>query len=153
MQKVLLACALSVCGLAIEPTIHSLPSIAHQQHQMTASDSSSISVMIHLDPDDSPHAGHPSETWFMLMQPNGSIISPANCDCWVRVYDFQGETVFHHLPLSSMTVDGQEVVSTSITFPAPGAYTVVLGGESNDASFAPFEIMFPVTAVTPPETN
>lgn len=153
MQRVFLACTLAVCGLSIEPSLHSLPLIAHQQHQTTTSDSSTINVMIHLDPDDTPHAGHPSETWFMLMQPDGSIIPPADCDCRARVYDSEGETVFHHLPLSSTMVNGQEAISTNITFPSPGAYTIVLSGESNNASFEPFEINFPVTAILPPTVD
>jgi hypothetical protein len=156
MQKVVFACALAVCGLAIEPAFYSFPSIAHQQHQLpttNSSDPNALSVMIHLDPDDTPHAGHPSETWFMLMRADGRVISPADCNCWARVYDFQGETVFHHLSLSNEWIDGQAVFSTSITFPSPGAYTVVFGGESNNASFEPFEMTFPVTAVMPPVRN
>ncbi|WP_416673290.1 hypothetical protein [Egbenema bharatensis] len=153
MQKILLAGTLAVCGLTIEPALHSSSLIAHQQHQAVPSDSSGISVMIHLDPDDTPHAGHASETWFMLMQSDGSVISPSDCDCGARVYDTQGEMVFHHLPLSSTWVNGYEAIGTSITFPTPGAYTVVLSGESVNNSFEPFEIEFPVTAVVPPTSD
>jgi hypothetical protein len=153
MQKVLLACMLAACGLAIEPTLHSSSLTAHQQHQSVSSDSSAVTVMIHLEPDDTPHAGHPSETWFMLMQPNGSVIPPVDCDCGAKVYDAQGEMVFHHLPFSTTWVNGYEAIGTRITFPAPGSYTIVLSGESTNASFEPFEITFPVTAVTPPASD
>jgi hypothetical protein len=153
MPKVLLACTLAVCGLTIEPMLHSSSLIAHQQHEAATSASSTISVMIHLDPDDTPHAGHPSATWFMLMQPDGSVIPPSDCNCGARVYDAEGEMVFHHLPFSSTWVNGYEAIGTSITFPTPGAYTIVLSGESTNASFEPFEIEFPVTAVVPPTSD
>ncbi|NEQ28822.1 MAG: hypothetical protein F6K28_59700 [Microcoleus sp. SIO2G3] len=138
---------LTLSALAIAPFI--LPAIAHQaQHQATSSTEGGMEVMIHLDPNDSPVAGSSSETWFVLTAPSGDNVPLANCNCEAMVYDANEQMVVHNLPLGATMVDDKEAIGTAITFPAPGSYTVVLSGQSQDGSFEPFEIRFPVTAVT-----
>jgi hypothetical protein len=146
MHKMIAFFISSICSISIAPMIIALPLIAHQnQTPMT----DEVGAMIHVDPDDMPHVGKPSLTWFMLSQNNGEMIAPENCDCRVMVYDAENEAIAHHLPLSVTTVEEQPVLSTMITFPSPGVYTVVLSGESENDSFEAFELRFPITAVNP----
>lgn len=145
MHRKLVALTAIICGFAIAPSINIAPLHAHQQQ----TNANSVGAMIHLEPDDSPHAGKPSTTWFMLTRPNKDIIAPSKCNCRVVVYNAQKQRIFHHLPLSTMPVEGHqkghEAIRTTITFPKPGSYTVLLSGESKDGSFNPFKLTFPVT--------
>lgn len=136
---------LTLSALAIAPFV--VPAIAHQaQHQSTAAGDGEMEAMIHLDPSDSPAAGSPSETWFVL-KANNMPVPLANCNCEVMIYDSRNQMIMHGLPLSETMIDGQAAIATEITFPLPGAYTVVLSGQAQDGSFEPFEIRFPVTSV------
>ena len=134
----------TVCSSAIIPLAFALPLIAHQEKT-----GSSVGAMIHLDPNDSPYAGKPTTTWFMLTRRGGTMISPSTCNCRVAVYDSRQQSIAPHLPLSTMSLEGHQkghkAVRTTITFPKPGAYTVVLAGQAKDKSFEPFELKFPVT--------
>jgi hypothetical protein len=134
-------------GLAFStPFLTASPLSAHQSRTVPASD---VSVMIHLNPDDSPYAGKSTETWFMLMRPDGKMIAPTTCNCQVKVYNWRKTAIASNLPLATMQAPGHEaghkVYRTAITFPKSGAYTVVLSGKAKDNSFKPFEIKFPVT--------
>ncbi|MBW4693657.1 MAG: hypothetical protein KME27_18080 [Lyngbya sp. HA4199-MV5] len=134
----------TVCGSAIIPLTFALPLIAHQEKA-----GESVGVMIHLDPDDSPYAGKPTLTWFMLTRPGGSMVAPTTCNCRVAVYNARNQAIARNLPLSTMALEGHQkghrAIRTTITFPQSGAYTVVLTGQANDQSFAPFETKFLVT--------
>ncbi|NJP12035.1 MAG: hypothetical protein HC866_23290 [Leptolyngbyaceae cyanobacterium RU_5_1] len=144
MHKILPIFVSTVCGFSIAPLIIVPPLIAHQQQN-----AANVEVMIHLDPDDSPFAGKPTLTWFMLMRNNGDMIAPANCNCRVTAYDSGNKAIAHHLPLSTIQLEGHKKghqgIRTTITFPKPGSYTVVLSGQARDNSFNPFELKFPVT--------
>jgi hypothetical protein len=120
------------------------PSIAHQQMNATES----VSAMVHLEPNDTPQAGTPSLTWVMLMNPDGSEIAPSACACRLAIYDANDRRIAHHIALEEMPVDGQMMLATSLTFPEPGTYTLLLTAEPKDASFEAFELKLPVT-VTP----
>lgn len=144
MPKVTLMPISIVGGLAIALMINILPLDAHQQKPAPKG----VEVMLHLDPDDSPYAQKPSETWFMLMQKNGDMISPANCNCRIAAYNSRNQAIAHHLPLSPMKLEGHkqghEASRTMITFPTAGAYTIVVSGRAKDKSFDPFELKFPI---------
>lgn len=105
--------------------------------------------MIHLDPNDSPRAKKASKTWFMLMRPGDKGIPPETCACQVTVYNARNQVVARNLPLSTTAVEGHKkdhrAISTTITFPKPGAYTVVLAGKAKNNSFETFQLKFPVT--------
>lgn len=134
-----------VCGFSL-PMLAAPQSIAHQQHQATSGD---MAAMIHVNPSDTPRVGADSQTWFTLTQPNGQPASLANYDCHVTVRNAQNQAIVSHLPLAIVPMDGQEALGTTINFPAPGSYTVVLSVTAKDNSSAPFEIAFPITAVSP----
>lgn len=144
MHKILPVFGLTVCGL----TIASMVASTSSAHQKLVS-SGDIAVMAHFDPNDLPYARKSSDTWFMLMRRGGEMISPANCDCRVSVYDSRNRAIAEQLPLSTKPIEGHqkghELIRTAITFPMAGAYTVVLSGQSRDKSFAPFELKVPVT--------
>ena len=144
MHRILPFFIWTVCSSAIIPLAFALPLIAHQERMGT-----SVGAMIHLDPNDSPYAKKPTLTWFMLTRRGGSMISPSDCNCHVAVYNARNQSIAHDLPLSTMSMEGHQkghqAIRTTITFPKPGAYTVVLSGQSKDRSFEPFELKFPVT--------
>ena len=150
MRKLLPICMASVLGVAFVPLVSPLPLNAHQNKTT----SNGIKAMVHLEPNDSPYAGKPTMTWFMLTQPSGAMVSPATCDCQIAAYGADepaSKTTWKtdRLPLSTMKLAGHEkghqAIRTDITFPKPGAYVVVLSGKAKDGSFSPFELKFPVT--------
>lgn len=87
----------AVCGSAIIPLAFALPLTAHQEKIGT-----SIGAMIHLDPDDSPYAGKPTLTWFMLSRPGGSMVAPTTCNCRAAVYNARNQAIAQNLPLSTL---------------------------------------------------
>lgn len=148
MYRILPTFISAVCGISLVPIFDILPLVAHQ-HQVNSV--GAIGATIHLDPNDTPHAGHPSETWFMLTHQDGSPISLERCMCQVNVYNDQSVAIAQLLPLSDRRIAGQPAIETEILFPEPGSYTVVLRGTAEDGSFDPFELRFPVVAIAPPQ--
>ena len=144
MYKFFPVFGLAAFGLMVGSMFGS-PSSAHQK-MFTAGN---VGAMIHLDPNDSPYPGKPTKTWIMLMQRDGNMIAPSSCNCSIAAYDARHQAIAHHLPLTTIAVEGHQkghqALATTITFSKPGAYTVVLTGQATDKSFAPFELKFPVT--------
>ena len=99
---------------------------------------------MHLKPQDMPRAKQASPTWFMLTQRGGSLIPAENCACQVAVYNSDHQAIAQNSPLTTTLVETHQAIATTITFPTPGTYTVVLSGQSKDESFQPFELTFPV---------
>ncbi|NJR37546.1 MAG: hypothetical protein HC781_00295 [Leptolyngbyaceae cyanobacterium CSU_1_4] len=134
--------SLFVAGLLAPASllVSSLNAIAHQ-HMMVGT----VQATVHLEPDDSPYAKIPSLTWFHLSHPQGETIPLANCNCNLVVYDSRNQPIAYP-QLSEADVEGHErPISTSITFPTPGLYQLVLTGEPKGDSFQPFELTVPVT--------
>ncbi len=150
MLKSLSLVAFASFGVAIAPIFTTPPLDGHQPQAI-----GKLEVMVHLNPNGSPYAGKPSKTWFMLMQRNDNVISSIHCDCNVAVYNVYNQAIADHLPLSVTPVAGHhqahQVIRTTITFPHPGTYTVVLSGHSTNGSFTSFVLRFPVK-VRPPQT-
>ena len=92
-----------VCSSAIIPLAFALPLIAHQEKT-----SASVGATIHLEPNDSPYARKPTLTWFMLTRRGGAMLSPSTCNCRVAVYDSRQQAIAHHLPLSTMAMEGHK---------------------------------------------
>jgi len=143
MPKTLLVFGWVACSF-LAVSLFDTASIAHQTVK-----TSDVEAMIHLDPNDQPYAGKSTLTWAMLTRRGGEMISPAKCNCRMVAYDSQNRAIARNLPLSSMQMEGHkqghEAIRTTIKFPKPGAYTVVLTGQAKDKSFAPFEFKVPVT--------
>lgn len=145
MHRILPIFVWTVCGFAIAPSIFNSPLTAHQEKTVPRN----LTAMIHLEPNDSPYAKKPTMTWFMLTRTNGDMIAPATCNCRVAAYDSSNQPIAQQLPLSTMQMEGHKkghkAIRTTITFPKPGSYTVVLSGQAKDRSFNSFELKFPVT--------
>ncbi len=148
MHRILPIFILTVCGISISPLVFALPIIARHH----PSGAGGMNTMIHLEPNDSPAAGKPAKTWFILTRRNGEMISAENCDCHVAAFNTRNHAIAEYFPLAAMPMEahqaGQQALGTTITFPKSGAYTVVLSGKAKDKSFDPFELKFSV-AVRP----
>jgi hypothetical protein len=140
MHRFLALFVSSVCGFSVVLTLGNLFSIA--ANQVTAP--KTIAATIDLAPNHAPRAGQASLTQFRLTQAKGEIIPPANCACQIAIYNADQHLIMRNLPVSTMQVEGQPVISTIITFPAPGVYRLVLTGQANDGSFKPFVLNFPI---------
>ncbi|MBD2089112.1 hypothetical protein H6F67_04490 [Microcoleus sp. FACHB-1515] len=130
---------LSLSTLAIAPFI--VPAIAYQQF----ANRDRVDATIHFSSHNSPAAGRPSATQFLLTEKNDQPVSLANCNCQISVRDFRDRVILHNLPLSSSTREGKAAIATELTFPTSGSYTVVLSGQTQSSE--PFELRFPVTAI------
>lgn len=131
--------------------LYALPSaLAHQIE--VAKD---VGATLHVEPNDRPLAGAPSQVWFALTQAGGTAIPLEDCDCTLTVYD-AGDTAIATPALIPLSAQGyQDIPGASVTFPDVGAYTLVLAGSPIDGNaFTPFELTFEVTvagrAVAPP---
>ncbi|MBD3881823.1 hypothetical protein IFO70_08660 [Phormidium tenue FACHB-886] len=114
--------------------------IAHQQMAL-----GEVEAMVHLEPDDSPYAGEPSPTWIHLLNANGETIRLADCTCNLKVYDSQNQPLAIPNLVEAAMEGRNQLLTTSITFPAAGAYKLVLTGQSPANKFEPFELVVPVT--------
>lgn len=141
MHKLIAVFVSTVCGFSVALTMGNLLSIAANQITTTKT----IAATIDLGPDNTPRAGKANLTEFVLTQKQGIAIPPANCTCQVAIYNANNQLIMRDLPLSATQQEGQQAISTIITFPTPGTYTLVLTGQSNDGSFEPFVLNFPVT--------
>jgi len=104
-----------------------------------------LQATVHLQPDDSPHAGQPSPTWIHLIRSDGETVSLADCNCNLVVYDSQNRPIARP-QLTEMSIPGHEQpMGTSITFPMSGSYRLVFAGQSRSEAFKPFELEIPVT--------
>jgi hypothetical protein len=133
---------LFVAGLLISTSllINSSNAIAHQDLTVET-----VQATVHLEPDDSPYAKIPSLTWFHLSHPDGETIPLSDCNCNLVVYDAQNQPIAQP-QLSEAEVEGHErPITTSITFPTPGAYQLVFTGEPKGDDFQPFKLTVPVT--------
>jgi hypothetical protein len=140
MRKSIPLLAFGLLVLASSFVVSNLKATAHQE--MAAGD---VQATVHLDPNDSPHANTPSLTWFHLSHPDGKSIPLENCTCNLVVYDAQSKAIAYP-QLAETEVEGHErPISTTIIFPTPGMYQLVLTGEPKGDDFEPFKLAVPVT--------
>ncbi len=120
--------------------VATVPAIAHQVEIHN-----DVGATIHLEPNDTPLAGAPSLVWFALTQRGGSIITLAECDCTLTVYDATHQVIATPA-LTPTTAEGfQNIPSATVTFPKVGNYELVLTGTPlANADFAPFELRYTV---------
>ena len=107
-----------------------------------------VGATLHIEPNDIPQAGAPTEAWFALTAAGGAIIPLENCDCALTVYDQAGAAVATPA-LYPTTAEGYEnIPGATLTFPTVGAYELVLAGQpapETATDFQPFELRFDVT--------
>ena len=132
-------CHLLIAGLLVLTT--PLPSVAHKVEIQN-----DVGATLHIEPDDIPKAGAPSDLWFALTQAGGTVIPLESCDCSFTVYDGSG-TAIAMPSLEPVSAEGYaDIPGASVTFPEVGAYELVLTGAPADGEqFTPFELRFDVT--------
>lgn len=115
-------------------------------HQVEVADD--VGATLHVEPNDIPQAGTPTDVWFALTAAGGTIIPLEQCDCALTVYDQTGTAVATP-SLAPTTAEGYEnIPGTTVTFPTVGAYELVLAGEPSPTAtrtFNAFELRFEVT--------
>jgi hypothetical protein len=118
---------------------------------------------IHLEPNDNPSAGQPTQTWFALTRKGGQVLPLKECNCRLAIYaepHTPGEPALLEPPLKPVDAERyQGIPGAEITFPKPGVYELQLSGKPATAgSFRPFDLKFQVTvaagkAVTAPQVG
>lgn len=126
-------------------TTNILPSSAH--NVKVAAD---VGGTLHIQPNDNPRAGEPSQIWVALTRKGGKVIPLKECNCKLTVYaepHSPKEPALLEPTLEAITADRyQGIPGSKITFPKPGAYLLQLSGKpTSPQSFQPFELKFPVT--------
>ncbi|MEO1348944.1 MAG: hypothetical protein AAFW84_09105 [Cyanobacteria bacterium J06635_15] len=126
------------------------PAIAHQ-----VKTTDSVGATLHIEPNDTPQAGVPTEVWFALTRQGGESIPLADCDCQLMIYTqplTPEATPLLNPPLSATSAEGYTAIpSAEVTFPNVGNYTLALtGAPKANQSFSPFELAFDVTVATGP---
>ncbi|MEL6381150.1 MAG: hypothetical protein AAFQ89_01490 [Cyanobacteria bacterium J06626_18] len=118
-----------------------LPAVAHKVEVQD-----DIGATLHIEPDDIPKAGAPSDLWFALTKVGGVVIPLEDCDCTLTVYD-GSDTAIASPSLRPVSAEGYaDIPGSSVTFPEVGAYELVLAGAPlGDVQFSPFELRFDVT--------
>lgn len=124
------------------------PGLAHQ-----IKSDGDVGGTIHIEPNEPPHTGVPSQVWLGLARRGGDFLAPDRCNCRLLVYASPVEP--GEAPLQQATLDGstmqnfEAVFDQDITFPDVGIYELVVQGEPKTAGeFEPFELRFDVTVAT-----
>nr|WP_242072075.1 hypothetical protein [Nostoc sp. FACHB-110] len=109
-----------------------------------------VGATLHLEPNDNPRAGEPTQAWFALARKGGQTIPLAQCNCQLAVYAqpyTPGEPPLIEPSLQPVTAERfQNIPGAEITFPKPGIYELQLNGKPTKGSnFKPFALKFEVT--------
>ena len=105
-----------------------------------------VAALMHTDPDDAPLVGKPTAVFFELNVRGGRALALAGCTCSLNVY--AGSVRAGARPvMQGKLVQGKGEILSSVTFPAAGAYTMVLQGRpKTGAAFSPFKLSWTVRA-------
>lgn len=104
----------------------------------------SISVLIHINPDDDPVAGQPSELLFLTSDKDKKF-NAEHCNCQASV-SYNNEILFSS-PLIKANSSYRGIFAPAIpyTFPHKGIFTVTLTGEPKTPNdFQPFAISYDI---------
>ncbi|MGF1521922.1 MAG: hypothetical protein ACFBSF_06320 [Leptolyngbyaceae cyanobacterium] len=132
-------CAALIAGILVWGT--ALPAMAHKVEVQE-----DVGATLHIEPNDIPKAGAPSDLWFALTKVGGVVIPLEDCDCTLTVYD-GSDTAIASPSLRAVSAEGYvNIPGASVTFPEVGAYELVFAGApAADVQFSPFELRFDVT--------
>lgn len=125
--------------------ITTVPTFAHQVQI-----SEDVGATLHIEPNDNPRAGEPTQAWFALTRKGGQVLPLAQCDCELLIYaepHTPGEPALIEPSLEPVAAERyQGIPGAEITFPRPGRYQLQLSGKpTSQASFKPFQFEFEVT--------
>ncbi len=127
------------------PITNVYPASAHSVK--TAGD---VGGTIHIEPNDNPRAGEPTQAWFALTRKGGKVIPLAQCNCQLAVYaqpHASGEPPLLEPSLNPVAAERYRgIPGAEIVFPKPGIYQLQLNGKPvSEANFKPFNFKFEVT--------
>ena len=139
---------LSLLSFLVISLINVHPAAAHKVRI-----SADVGGTLHLEPNDNPRSGEPTQAWFALTHKGGKAIPLKQCNCQLAVYaepHTPGEPSLLQPSLKPVAVERyQGIPGADITFPKPGIYQLQLTGKpTNGASFQPFNFKFDVTVAT-----
>lgn len=126
-------------GLLLTVGLAPLPVRAHEQES-----EGSITALLHVTPHDKPIVTRPAKIEIAIKSTAGKF-SFSNCDCTVSVNRNGAQITV--LPLQAISA---RVSSNPYTFTDPGAYQLVVRGQSlngaeSNETFEPFSFTYPVT--------
>ncbi|MEH2362239.1 MAG: hypothetical protein V7K58_21525 [Nostoc sp.] len=109
-----------------------------------------VGATLHIEPNDNPSAGEPSQAWFALTRRGGKVIPLSQCNCRLAVYAkpyAAGEPPLLEPALEPVTAERYKgVPGAEVVFPKPGLYELQLNGKPvSGARFKPFKLKFEVT--------
>ncbi|MHC5934396.1 hypothetical protein [Nostoc sp.] len=109
-----------------------------------------VGATLHIEPNDNPSAGEPSQAWFALTRRGGKVIPLSQCNCQLAVYAkpyAAGEPPLLEPALEPVAAERyQGVPGAEVVFPKPGIYELQLNGKPvSGARFKPFKLKFEVT--------
>ncbi len=130
-----------------------LPAYAHEVEI-----SNDVGATLHIEPDDKPKAGNPTEIWFALTAKGGQVIPLSECNCNLKVYSDPskaGATPLLEPPLKQKAVEQyQNIPSAEVIFPKIGAYRLELSGSPKpNAKFSPFNLSYKVVVASKAESS
>jgi hypothetical protein len=115
--------------------------------------SGDVGGLLHVEPNDNPMAGKPTQIWIALTKRGGDIVPLEQCDCEmeVRMKPIRFSAISFVFPtLKSISAERyQGVPGAEVIFPRIGRYQVQLRGKPKaGANFSPFVLNFEVTVAT-----
>ncbi|MEH2246938.1 hypothetical protein [Nostoc sp.] len=121
------------------------PAAAHQVE--VAGD---VGGTLHVEPNDNPQAGEPSQVWFALTRRGGRVIPLSQCNCQLAVYAepyAAKEPPLLEPQLESVAAERYKgIPGAEVVFPKPGIYELQLNGKPiSGGRFKPFKFKFEVT--------
>ncbi|MCC5605165.1 hypothetical protein [Nostoc favosum] len=127
------------------PITNLYPAFAHKVEI-----SGDVGGTLHIEPNDNPRAGEPSQAWFALTRRGGRVIPLSQCNCQLAVYAqpyAAGEPPLLEPQLEPVAAERyQGIPGAEVVFPKPGIYQLQLNGKPvSGARFKPFEFKFEVT--------
>jgi hypothetical protein len=116
-----------------------------------------VGATIHFEPADRPKSQEPTKVWFALTKQGGTAIPLKDCQCQLQVKQLPGNFLIDTPPMQAINAEKyQDIPSTIVLFPQPGAYSLELTGRSIKlGDFQPFKLEFDTTvaAGTAPATS
>jgi len=104
--------------------------------------SGSIGAVVHIDPEDDPIAGEPSNFYFEFKDKKNTF-KPQNCTCIVSILE-AGKEIYTQSLFQNSTSPSLTSASFSFTFPKRDIYTVKVIGTPTDASFESFTLVYDI---------
>jgi hypothetical protein len=132
-----------IAGLGLAAAL--LVAIPISAHEVEIS--GEVGATLHIEPNDQPKAGKPTQVWFALTEEGGRAIPLAECDCKLKVYTSTqtGQPLVEPTLKAIAAQQYQGIPGAEVTFPDVGAYKLELSGSPKvGAKFSPFNLSYDV---------